>query len=288
MGEPLDQLRAFEREEARRADEEAARREQAQHVERRARELRRDEEAARKEQERIDADVARQLNALWIDLARPLAPAAAGPAPGQRRVVVIDGLNVARAQGYREPGFDYEKYRASERGRYPATFARAVKLAIDSLRAKGYHVHAFLPGWALDGGRQLSIEDPGVNEGETKPPTAFSVGRGASIACGVWAAAAPVNRARVATRSIVVARQPITTLFDQRCSKQCRQMSTRPWAKCTRRASWHCVVHSQINPPSRAKDGARGARASTSSRLAAGVSHTQHAARSGVRSMNEQ
>ena len=43
-------------------------------------------------------------------VARPLAPAAAGPAPGQRRVVVIDGLNVARAQGYREPGFDYEKY----------------------------------------------------------------------------------------------------------------------------------------------------------------------------------
>lgn len=73
-------------------------------------------------------------------------------------------------------------------------------------------------------------------------------------------------------------------VFTWPCSKQCRQMSTRPWAKCTRRASWHCVVHSQINPPSRAKDGARGARASTSSRLAAGVSHTQHAARSGVRS----
>ena len=122
-------------------------------MDRRARELRRDEEAARREQERIDADVARQLNAQWNDVARPLAPAAAGPAPGQRRVVVIDGLNVARAQGYREPGFDYEKYRASERGQYPATFARAVKLAIDQLRAKGYHVHAFLPGWALDGGR---------------------------------------------------------------------------------------------------------------------------------------
>lgn len=73
-------------------------------------------------------------------------------------------------------------------------------------------------------------------------------------------------------------------VFTWPCSKQCRQMSTRPWAKCTRGASWHCVVHSQINPPSRAKDGARGARASTSSRLAAGVSHTQHAARSGVRS----
>ena len=54
-------------------------------------------------------------------------------------------------------------------------------------------------------------------------------------------------------------------------------MSTRPWAKCTRGASWHCVVHSQINPPSRAKDGARGARASTSSLTAAGASHTQHA-----------
>ena len=149
----LEREAQAQREEARRADEEAARREQAQHVERRARELRRDEEAARKEQERIDADVARQLNAQWNDVARPLAPAAAGPAPGQRRVVVIDGLNVARAQGYREPGFDYEKYRASERGQYPATFARAVKLAIDQLRAKGYHVHAFLPGWALDGGR---------------------------------------------------------------------------------------------------------------------------------------
>ena len=58
-------------------------------------------------------------------------------------------------------------------------------------------------------------------------------------------------------------------VFTWPCSKQCRQMSTRPWAKCTRRASWHCVVHSQINPPSRAKDGARGARASTSNRLAA-------------------
>ena len=138
-----------QREEARRADEEVTRR----LLSRRARELQRDEEAARREQERIDADVARQLNAQWNDRPAPLAPAAAGPAPGQRRVVVIDGLNVARADGYREPRFDYEKYRASERGRYPATFARAVKLAIDQLRAKGYHVHAFLPGWALDGGR---------------------------------------------------------------------------------------------------------------------------------------
>jgi hypothetical protein len=45
----------------------------------------------------------------------------------------------------------------------------------------------------------------------------------ASIACGVWCCSRPVNRARVATRSIVEARQPITTLFDQRCSKQCQQ-----------------------------------------------------------------
>ena len=35
-------------------------------------------------------------------------------------------------------------------------------------------------GPALAGGRQLSIDDPGVSEGETNPPTAFSVGRGAS------------------------------------------------------------------------------------------------------------
>ena len=35
-------------------------------------------------------------------------------------------------------------------------------------------------GPADEGGRQVSIDDPGVRDGETKPPTAFSVGRGAS------------------------------------------------------------------------------------------------------------
>ena len=35
-------------------------------------------------------------------------------------------------------------------------------------------------GPADEGGRQVSIDDPGVRDGETKPPTAFRVGLGAS------------------------------------------------------------------------------------------------------------
>ena len=30
-------------------------------------------------------------------------------------------------------------------------------------------------GPARDGGRRLSIDDPGVSDGETKPPTAFKL-----------------------------------------------------------------------------------------------------------------
>jgi len=72
-------------------------------------------------------------------------------------VIVIDGLNVARAASYTGACLSSACATANEAVETPIGHAQALASAIDHFLSQGFEVHAILPVWALDGGRRTLV-----------------------------------------------------------------------------------------------------------------------------------